>query len=76
MAAASTRLHDRHGVTALAIWHSYVLYLVRQGIDLARLQQRVGTLPPSLAQALATFVPSGILPPLTGIDWIHPELAI
>ncbi len=74
--AAQARLDDRCDVTALAIWHSYVLYLVRQGIELRQLSQRVGELPPSIGRLLASFTPPNARVPRTDIDWIHPELAI
>jgi uncharacterized protein involved in exopolysaccharide biosynthesis len=74
-AATSARIDDWRGVTAFAIWHHYVLYLVRQGVELKPLQQRVGALSPSIRRALASFAPANPHDPLTEVDWIHPELS-
>ena len=75
-AAAHAHLDDRRDVTALAIWHSYVLYLAHQGIELTQLRQRVGALPPSIGRLLASFTPSNARAPRNDVDWIHPELAM
>ena len=59
-------------VTALALWHSYVLYLIRQGIDGGSLTHRVGTLPPDLTGALMHFAPPGASQPLSSIRFDYP----
>jgi hypothetical protein len=47
-------------VSSLALWHSYVLYLVRQGIAAPDLTRRVGAIAPEVEAALRDYAPPGI----------------
>lgn len=73
-AARSAALADPDGITGLSLWHSYLLYLVRQGIDLNELSARVGAIPPQMQDALAHFTPPGGTRPLERIDFTYPAL--
>ena len=61
-------------MNALSLWHSYVLYLVRQGIDASALAKRVGAIPPNIYSTLMHFAPPGGNRPLSSINFIHPAL--
>ena len=74
-AARDARLADPGSVNALAVWHSYVVYLVRQGIDVSALIQRVGDLPSSALGALLHYAPPGDNRPSAAIDFTYPALA-
>jgi uncharacterized protein involved in exopolysaccharide biosynthesis len=74
-AAQKAQITDPGGVTSLALWHTYVVYLVRQGIDETTLAQRVGTLPPDVQSSLIHYAPPGGYRPLSGIDFTYPALA-
>lgn len=75
-AAGLAPLHDPATVNALALWHTYVVFLVRQGADPEALQARVGALPDAVLDALTPFEPpSGHRPP-EAIDLVYPALAI
>ena len=70
----SWRPCSTHGVSAIALWHTYVIYLVRQGIDAAALTARVGAIPPAMLATLLQFAPpSGTRPP-GAIDFTYPAL--
>ncbi|NKN34149.1 GumC family protein [Marichromatium bheemlicum] len=73
-AAGASRLRERRGVDAEALWHSYLVYLVRQGVGFGALQRRVGPLPPELRSGLRRFVTAGVSYRGEGIDWVHPVL--
>ena len=73
--ARDAQLADPGGINALALWHSYVLYLVRQGIDSASLTGRVGAIPPDIHGTLMHFAPPGGNRALGDIEFIHPVLA-
>ena len=40
-------------------WHSYVVFLIRQGIDAPALAQQVGAVPPEVLNALMRYAPPG-----------------
>ncbi len=73
-AAGRARLADPGSVNALALWHTYVLYLIRQGIDTSALTKRVGAIPSELFRALVHFAPPGGNRPLDSIDFTYPAL--
>lgn len=73
-AAAQAGLSDTASIDALSIWHSYVLYLIRQGIDMDDLAHRVGALPPDIGRALSFYAPPGASRPLASIDFTYPTL--
>ena len=72
-AAQHSRLDDGGNINALALWHTYVLHLVRQGIDSNTLTERVGTIPPDVLDQLMQHAPPGGTP--AGIDFTYPALA-
>ncbi len=74
-AAQDAGLADPGSVSALAVWHSYAVYLVRQGIGVSSLMQRVGDLPSGALGALLHYAPPGGDRPSSAIDSIHPALA-
>ena len=74
-AAHEAQLADPGSINALALWHTYVLFLVRQGIDVSVLTRRVGTIPPEVQGTLLYFAPPGGNRPLDSIAFIHPVLA-
>ena len=74
-AARAAQLADPASVNALALWHTYVVFLVRQGIDAYALARRAGAIPADLHGALAHFAPPGGNRPLDSINFIHPALA-
>ncbi|MGD1983860.1 MAG: hypothetical protein PVF93_08140 [Chromatiaceae bacterium] len=58
-AARTAAIEGAADVSALGLWHSFVVYLVRQGIDFNDLQARVGTIVPEIEAALRDFAPPG-----------------
>jgi polysaccharide biosynthesis transport protein len=74
-AARSAHLADPPSINSLSLWHSYVVYLVRQGIDDFALINRVGAIPPEVHQALMQFAPTDGNRALSSINFIHPSLA-
>ncbi len=74
-AAHEAQLADPGSINALALWHTYVLFLVRQGIDVSVLTRRVGTIPPEVHGTMLHFAPPGGNRPLDSIAFIHPVLA-
>jgi uncharacterized protein involved in exopolysaccharide biosynthesis len=73
--AQDAGLADPHSVNALALWHSYVLHLIRQGIDGSALARRVGAVPSAVLGTLMHYAPPGGNRPLSSIDFTHPALA-
>lgn len=74
VAAADAGIANPITVNAAALWHTYVLFLVRQGARLSDLPQRVGNLAPDVQLALAYFSPPGENRPLAGINYVYPTL--
>ena len=74
-AARETQLPDADSINALALWHTYVLFLVRQGIDAYALARRAGAIPPNVHAALTHFAPAGGTRPLDSIAFTYPALA-
>ncbi|MCB1922737.1 MAG: hypothetical protein KDJ27_03160 [Gammaproteobacteria bacterium] len=73
--AQSIGLADPQGISALALWHTYVVYLARQGADDTLLTSRVGMIPRDVLSALRHFAPpSGVRAPAQ-IDFAYPPLA-
>ena len=72
--AQDARLADPGSINALALWHSYVVFLIRQGIDAPALAQRVGTVPPEVLNALMHYAPPGGSRPPGSIEFAHPAL--
>ncbi len=72
--AREAQLADPGSINALSLWHTYVLYLVRQGIDASALAARAGAIPPDVHGTLMHFAPPGGNRPLSSIEFIHPIL--
>jgi integrase len=62
------------GVTAEALRHSYVAYLVRQGARLTELERIVGAMPAAGLTRYASFAPTGQAKPLADVDTTYPSL--
>ena len=74
-AARAAQLADPGSINAPALWHTYTLYLVRQGIDASALARRAGAIPPEVQGTLMHYAPPGGNRPLSSIEFIHPVLA-
>jgi uncharacterized protein involved in exopolysaccharide biosynthesis len=74
-AAREAQLADPGSINALALWHTYTLYLVRQGIDTSALARRAGAIPPEVHGTLMHYAPPGGNRPLSSIEFIYPVLA-
>lgn len=74
VAATQAGLSAPQTVSALSLWHSYVLFLVRQGIEPGALAARVGPVQAEVMQQLARFAPPGAPRALPTIDFTHPAL--
>jgi hypothetical protein len=74
-AARQAQLADPGSINALALWHTYTLYLVRQGIDASALAGRAGAIPPEIHGIRMHYTPPGGNRPLSSIELIHPDLA-
>jgi len=74
-AARDAQLADPGSINALALWHTYVMFLVRQGIDASVLARRAGVIPPDVHATLMHYSPPGGNRPLDSIEFIHPVLA-
>lgn len=75
IAARKAHVTDPASIDAPALWHTYVLYLVRQGIDRSTLAERVGKLPTEMLDVLGHYAPPGGVRPASGIDFSYPALA-
>lgn len=72
--AARIQLSEPGTIDALSLWHTYILFLIRQGIAGADLSARVGALPAPALDALAPFAPAGGGRPLNDIELVFPAL--
>lgn len=61
-------------VDAAALRHTYVMYLVRQGIRLAELERVVGKIPPKLLARYARYSPAGPGLRAESVSLIYPAL--
>lgn len=68
-AAAQAGLNNPATINALVLWHSYVMYLVHQGIDGDTLRQRTGEILPGVRTALQAV--SSV-----EIETVHPALLL
>ena len=71
-AAHDAGLEDPTNVDAACLRHTYVAYLVRQGIRFADLSSLVGELPPQLLSAYTCFAPRGPRVPRGRIETSYP----
>lgn len=74
-AAIDSGLPHSMEITADAIRHSYIIYLVRQGLRLADLEQIVGYLQPHVILAYSSYSPAQKGCGVDDIELLHPALA-
>ncbi|MDN5881122.1 MAG: integrase [Nitrosospira sp.] len=73
-AAVDSGLPDPEGITAETIRHSYIAYLVRQGLRLSDLEQIAGYLEPSVISSYSAYSPPQQGRQLCEIELLHPAL--
>ncbi len=73
-AAVDSGLPDPQDISAEAIRHSYIAYLVRQGLRLSELEQVTGHLEPSALASYSAFSPPQEGRHLAEIELLHPAL--
>ncbi|SFO23066.1 Uncharacterized protein involved in exopolysaccharide biosynthesis [Nitrosospira briensis] len=73
-AAVDSGLPDPEEITADAIRHSYITYLVRQGLRLSDLEQITGHLEPSVISSYSAYSPPQQGRHITDIELTHPAL--
>ena len=73
-AAIDSGLPDPQEITADTVRHSYITYLVRQGLRLSDLEQTVGHLDPSVISSYSAYSPPQQGRPLHEIEVLHPAL--
>jgi uncharacterized protein involved in exopolysaccharide biosynthesis len=61
-------------VTAHALRHSYIAFLVRQGARLTELERLVGAMPAADLTGYAYFAPAGQAKPLSDVETTYPTL--
>jgi hypothetical protein len=67
-------LPDPQQITAEAVRHSYIAYLVRQGLRLSDLEQVVGYLEPPEMLSYSTYSPPQQGRKIDEIELLHPAL--
>lgn len=65
-------LHQPEQVTPEALFHTYLAYLVRQGLRLGELERVAGPIPPSVLAGYGAYSPNGPRLTLEEIDPIYP----
>jgi integrase len=73
-AAHDAGIADATNVTSECLWHTYVSYLVRQGIRFADLTRLVGQLPAQIVGAYSALAPAGTRVGSAEVDLVHPAL--
>ena len=73
-AARDAGLAEPSQISANAIHHSYLVYLVRQGMRLSDLEGVTGPLSLEVRAAYAAYAPDGAALPRDRIDTLHPAL--
>ena len=73
-AAVDSGLHDPQGINAQTIRHSYIAYLVRQGLRLSDLEQITGYLEPSVMVSYSAYSPPQPGRHIHEIELLHPAL--
>jgi len=73
-AAVDSGLPNPDEITAEAIRHSYIAYLVRQGLRLADLEQITGYLEPTVISSYSTYSPPQQGRGIEDIELLHPAL--
>ena len=61
-------------ITPAALCHTYIAYLVRQGVRLSDLESITGYMPPTVLAAYATFSPPGSGLPMGSVERDYPAL--
>ncbi len=74
MAARDAGLTEPELATAENIRHSYLVFLVSQGMRLADLENVAGPMAPSARAAYAVHSPDGTAVPIDQVEHIHPAL--
>lgn len=72
LAALAGKLSDSDQVDAESLRHTYLLYLVRQGVRLSELEQIVGTMPSKTLLGYRRFSPDEADKPLDQISTVYP----
>jgi len=75
-AVIDSGLPDPQEITAETVRHSYITYLVRQGLRLSDLEQIVGHLDPSVISSYSAYSPPQQGRPLYEIEVLHPALLV
>lgn len=75
IAAHDAGLEFASEISPAALQHTYIAFLVRQGIRFHDLTRLVGRLPPQLLTAYAGFAPGGEKRPLSEINLVMPGMA-
>jgi hypothetical protein len=73
-AAVDSGLPDPQSITVDAIRHSYIAYLVRQGVRLSDLDQIVGRLEPAVLSTYSAYSPPQQGRDVSEIELLHPAL--
>ena len=73
-AAHDAGLVNPSEITPQALRHTYIAYLVRQGVRLSDLERVAGDMPPSVLAAYAAFSPPGPGTPLDSMGRDYPAL--
>jgi integrase len=73
-AAHDAGLERVHEITPQALRHSYIAFLVRQGIRFADLAKLVGQLPSAALAAYSGLAPSGARAALGSVKLVYPSL--
>jgi site-specific recombinase XerD len=63
-------------VTPQVLCHTYIAYLVRQGVRLSDLESITGYMPPTVLAAYATFSPPGSGMSLDSVERDYPALKL
>jgi hypothetical protein len=74
-AARQAVLSTPDGIGALTLWHTYLVFLVRQGIAMQALEQRAGNVPRETYDAIAHLAPRDSHKVANEINFTYPTLA-
>ena len=73
-AAHDAAIEDATEVTSACLWHTYIAFLVRQGIRFGDLTRLVGPLPAEIVGAYSALSPPGTRVAGAQVDRLHPAL--
>ncbi len=76
LAAVEARLPEPETITPEAIRHTYLLYLIRQGLRLTELEKAAGTMTLAQLSAYGRLMPPGDTRALGEVERIHPCLKL